>query len=432
MLSPHARARFLAGSWQEIVGRLARNLPLSLPTVHLLQHRALLPAGNTLAAFGTLPDGSLLPLRPNCAILELTEDNLSAMRDEACALWRTSTGVGFNVSQLENPVQVLRELQELCARTEPQYRRPKRGNMAVLSARHPRVAEFIDCKGTEQQARRLELFNISVSFDSAKHLADRGDLLTLIARRAWATGCPGVVLEDRLNETQTRGQRYRTVVPCGEQAMFHGETCTLASVNLHADWFWQSGQLQTDRLREAVAEGVHMLETTRLHTTYATPLTAAASREYRRVGLGVTGFADALRRLGLVYGSPESVQFAGSVAAELGAVGRRTSQQYGHISTTCLPPTGGVTLLTPNAGFAIEPAFDEAANVAPIRQMQVVQAFQQHLCNSVSKTLNLPALASTTQVADAFLLLEKLPHVKSLTVYRDRSRLQQPRRIGLP
>lgn len=391
--------------------RLVRHMQLSRLQELLLRSKTLLPAGNTLAAFGELRPGVLLPIRPNCAVLEPTDDSWAATLAECVQLWTVGTGIGFNLSATANPVARLRELNDLCLDTQPIYQRPLRGNMAVLDHKHAHALDFVLAKSTPERAARLTLFNISVSLPTDSRLD--------VAPAAHATGCPGVIFADHLQRTPGP-HSYKTLVPCGEQAMYNGETCTLASVNLNSPLF-ASGLT----LAHAAEEGVEFLERALQLTEYTTEFTKARSLHFRRIGLGVTGFADVLHARGIAYGSDACLQLAEATAHEFATAARAASRRYGHTTSTCLPPTGGITLLTANRGFSIEPFFEQAVKIAPDRQIAVVAAFQRHICNSISKTVNLPAAASIQDVRDIFQLAREAG-LRSVTVYRDTSRNAQP------
>jgi len=431
------RSRYLASSYDEIVKRLIRNLALSEDggVVRFLRSQTLVPAGNILSAFGRC-NGSLVPLRPNCAILEVDSDShLQLMKQQARELWSTGTGVGFLLNDVSDPVAALHELHDACESVDIKLTRPRRGNMAVLSSMHPRILEFIDSKSTVQKANDLYLFNISVSFPDVQALLhqthDDKLILQSLSESTVATGCPGIVLEDRLQHTHglqlPPNHRYRALVPCGEQSMFHGETCALASIHLNSDELWDanSNQFDTGRLSDVVAFGVQMLNTVLDRTEFVTSLTRNASLRYRRIGLGVTGFSDALVRQNIHYNSDASVEFARVVASVLGRTGRVVGEQYGNVTSTCLPPTGGLTLLLPETrGFSIEPFFKEALSVPMQKQLMVASTFQEHVCNSVSKTLQLPQHATSMDVQKVFSYAASHTNLKCLSVYRDGSRSQ--------
>lgn len=436
MLSPHLRARYLASNYEEIWRRLCQGLKIAPDSFlgELLQTQTVIPAGNILAAFGKSANGAIIPIRPNCAILEpLCDTDLDATERAARELWRAGTGVGFNLSTVQDPAATLMRLQEACEETTPIYGRPQRGNMAVVSSLHPRILEFVNTKKTLQRADALHLFNISVSlptasdaFEITEHGRVLNPLLKEVSAASWSTGCPGIVFEDRLQSTHSDGcglPRYRTLVPCGEQSMFHGETCALASINLNSDFLWRAEMHREQGvLRDIVHSGVEFLNLVLDNTEFANEITRDATLRWRRIGLGVTGFADACFRFAIPYGSRGCVSFASAIASVLGNEGRARGRDFKNVTVTCLPPTGGLTLLTKNKGFSIEPFFEEAAKVDARSQLMVVDAFQRYICNSVSKTVSLPRTAKIQDVERVYMSACENRALKSVTVYRDMSR----------
>lgn len=426
-------SRYLAGSWGEIAGRLSVGLALAPEVAELLAAGVLVPAGNILAAFGRLPDGSRLPIYPNCAVLEPTEGQWVANVRIARKLWAHNTGVGFYLGDLADPARAVRELQAACSATRPAHGRPQRGNMAVVPASHPRVLDFVRSKGTVERANATGLFNNSVSFRNLEHMVASPGLLREIAAAAWATGCPGVVLEDRLQACPKKPgsgwDRYRALVPCGEQTMYPGETCALAAVNLASPLLRTgTGDLDLAGLASAAEAGVDLLNRVLDQTTHVDPFTAAQSREFRRVGLGVTGFADLLAELDLVYGEGPAVRLADQTAAALARTGRAAAARHGNVSATCLQPTGGVTGLLRLNGYSIEPDFLASTRLPLDAHLRTLDAFQRHLDNGVSKTINLPANTTPDQVLGALLQAFQTTCARSVTVFRDGCR-DQPVRL---
>jgi ribonucleotide reductase alpha subunit len=104
----------------------------------------------------------------------------------------------------------------------------------------------------------------------------------------------------------------------------------------------------------------------------------------------------------------------------------RRTWEMRNVSVTCLAPTGGITLLTKNRGFAIEPFFNEATKVSAAGHIAMASAWQTGMCNSVSKTVNLPESATVHDVRDAIKLAYQLRNIKALSVYRANSRSAQP------
>ncbi|MDR7416554.1 MAG: adenosylcobalamin-dependent ribonucleoside-diphosphate reductase [Armatimonadota bacterium] len=134
--------------------------------------------------------------------------------------------------------------------------------------------------------------------------------------RDWAE--PGVLFWDtvlRLSTSNYGGMAPVTTNPCGEEPLEHGGSCDLGSLNLV--WFVQDpftpqARLDFDTLGRAVEVGVRLLDNVHDYNRgrHALPHQEEASLRARRIGLGITGLADALILLGLRYDSDEGIAFA--------------------------------------------------------------------------------------------------------------------------
>lgn len=444
ILLPLLRQRYLVDGYGPLIDRVSSFLSpddrrQAAHWASLMDENRIWPAGNTLLA------GSGEPVRPNCCILPSPcEDSLDATVARARRLWAARIGIGFDLSGCRDPVAVLQRLSAENA-SVPMEHRPQRGNMATLAITHPEAAQFARAKGTLDDAERLYNFNISLAVDgdSAWHAAtEKGGVLDVAADACWRGGDPGIVFLDAIraaapydyNRVSTAYGPLETVVPCGEQAMHANETCSLAAVNLNADAHWlPGGQLDEHSLAESVQQAVLLLMATRSDRImdYAgDEALREASNGLNRIGLGVLGWADVLSdrlpRGQRRYGGPESIALAARIGAIYRDVARGTSQTFGArrpITTTCMQPTGGITLLAQQKGFGIEPHFGDEVSVAS--HLDMVAAWQPYVDNAISKTINLPEDASHADVRDAFVNARRLG-LKLVSVYRTGSRSAEP------
>lgn len=497
MLSRHLQQRYLAPTWAAVVDRLIagpiwRQHKSASPSVvdtekleWALSNRVFIPAGNTLAFGG---NASNQVLRPNCAIRQ------GITPQAAKRLWEEGTGFGTTIDTPDtDPVEHLGLLQETWdLHTRHPTHRPRRGNMYVYPANGKSIMDFIRLKADPDRADLFRAFNVSVGFwDFEEDVARNPALLPAIAEAAWRTGDPGVVFLDRVNKDVPlvhRGKTVRTLVPCGEQGMFDGETCTLGSINLNAPELQLSlpgfagglthrrGLLNYIRLEKAVRVGVRFLDNA--VDTVETCVHPAGGNKYRRIGLGVMGWADYLKRIEVPYESIEAVDIAKEVSQFIGAVARHESGQLAkekggafpawtqdqiyvnfakerqdvdvllrtlrtncaedilldrsrhgmrNLTVTCVAPTGGINLLAHhNQGFAIEPTFADAPRVSVSAHLAMVDAWQSGMCNSVSKTVNFANTCEPQEFLDAICEARKHPHIKALSMYRLGSRKMQP------
>jgi len=427
----HYQERYLASSWDEIVERVAATLAgedveLQAEFGKVLQCKRFLPAGNTLLA-------GVRELTPNCSVLGwVSDDNFDEILELSKKLWVKRTGIGYNLSGMTDPVAALRTLSQANDAIELGHR-PKRGNMAVLNSDHPRIREFIACKARDGD---LYNFNISVAVPRAGDIDEV--LLAYIASLAWRTGDPGLVF---LANGEQYGPNYAddlqpivTCVPCGEQFMHAYETCNLGSINLNAD----GDCLDANVLEHTVRIAVQMLDRVIDQLVFPDERLEKASLAARRIGLGVMGWADALQRRGIAYDSKAALKWARDLSKFITQVAEDESKQlaikygacayggeYRHLSMTCIAPTGGISGLTENKGYAIEPFFEETTQIDYRAHIDMQLAWQSGIHNAVSKTVNLPRTASVNDVIQVY-KYAMMYGCKGITVYRDGCKQHQP------
>lgn len=428
-MQEHYQQRYLCKDFITLSRRVAAALAPDDKDIYeeLIGTKTFIPAGNTLLA-------GAATIAPNCCVLgRLTEDNFDIMLELSQKLWRQRTGIGFDLSSLTDPVARLKQLSLANDAIELGHR-PKRGNMAVLAASHPRIDEFITCKNDND----IYNFNISVAVQGPLDEA----LLGRIAASAWRTGDPGLIF---LDAAETYGpvtaqglEQIVTCVPCGEQFMHAFETCNLGSINLNSELLLEKGVVSETRLRQVVRKAVVLMDAVVDQLVFPDEQIQEVSLGARRIGLGVMGWADYLKRVGLEYDSAEALRLAGRLSRlittyaeeqsrELAAVYGPCahSTEYRNLSLTCIAPTGGITGLTGNKGHGIEPYFEEASMLSFRAHIDMQAAWQSGLHNAVSKTINLPESATVQTIIDAY-KYARAANVKGITVYRDKCRNNQP------
>ncbi|HEX9872320.1 MAG TPA: adenosylcobalamin-dependent ribonucleoside-diphosphate reductase, partial [Candidatus Tectomicrobia bacterium] len=150
---------------------------------------------------------------------------------------------------------------------------------------------------------------------------------------AWATGDPGIIFLDRINEPRTNPTpqlgRIEATNPCGEIPLLPYESCTLGSINLAHIVDERGGEPAIDwhKLRTTVRTAVRFLDDVIEVNKSPLPEIERITRGNRKIGLGVMGFAGMLIRLGLSYDSDAAVELARELAGVIAEEARQTSQQ---------------------------------------------------------------------------------------------------------
>jgi ribonucleoside-diphosphate reductase alpha chain len=196
--------------------------------------------------------------------------------------------------------------------------------MATLRCDHPDIEAFIKAK---QDPARLRMFNLSVLVTDPFMAAvkadgpwdlvfggrvyrtlDARDLWNRIMRSTYEVAEPGVIFIDRINALNNLAycETIAATNPCGEQPLPPYGACLLGSVNLArlvAQPFEPAAELNLTALDDLVRVAVRMMDNVVDTSRFPLPEQAAEAQAKRRIGLGVTGLADALLMLGLRYGS---------------------------------------------------------------------------------------------------------------------------------
>lgn len=416
----------------------------------ILENFQFLPGGRILAGSGTHNPVTLF----NCFVMNIAKDSLpgifTALTEGALTL-QYGGGVGYDFSVIRprgddidgvshaGPVAFMRIWDTTCNILMSTGAR-RGAMMGVLRCDHPDIEAFIAAKREEQALRN---FNVSVMVTDAfmkavkqdrdwpliypvdrvnglgniakkamEYRVWRGERVlcrvykNVKARRLWQDiirnaydyAEPGVLFADTINRENNLWYResINATNPCGEIPLPAYGACNLGAINLTQfvlDPFSAKAKLDWPRLEEIVHIATRFLDNVINISLY--PLAAQRRQAIgtRRIGLGITGLADAFIMLNICYGSEASIKLARTIMKRIAYVTWQTSIELarekgrfpfyhrdylsGHFVKTLpehiqqqikkyglrnshhntIAPTGTISVLANNVTNGIEPAF---------------------------------------------------------------------------
>ena len=392
-----------------------------------LEDYKFLPAGRIVAGAGTKRRVTLF----NCFVMGNIPDDMAGIFDnlkEAAVTMQQGGGIGYNFSTIRpkgapvksmgsdasGPLSFMDVWDSMC-RTIMSAGSRRGAMMATLRCDHPDILDFIRAK---QDPGRLRMFNLSVlvtdAFMEAVKADESWDLVfegtqykTLKARELWdeimrstyAFAEPGVIFIDRINKRNNLHycEEITATNPCGEQPLPAYGACLLGSINLTRfikNPFEDNAALDLEALSEAVTTAIRMMDNVVDVSGFPLPEQQHEAEAKRRIGLGITGLADALIMCGVRYGSDQAISLtrqwlsayrraaylaSSDLAAEKGPfplyemepylAGETISSLEPEIQeairkngirnalVTSVAPTGTISLLADNISSGLEPVF---------------------------------------------------------------------------
>jgi ribonucleoside-diphosphate reductase alpha chain len=418
-------------SWRRVAGALAaaEDQPEAWtePFFEALDDFRFLPAGRILAGAGTKRKVTLF----NCFVMGTIPDDMSGIFEnlrEAALTMQQGGGIGYDFSTLRpngarvqgvgadasGPLTFMDVWDAMC-RTIMSAGHRRGAMMATLRCDHPDIEAFIEAK---QDPGRLRMFNLSVLITDAfmqavkddtpweLHFAGRTyrsirarDLWDSIMRATYAFAEPGVIFIDRINQRNNLAycETINSTNPCGEQPLPPYGACLLGSINLARlvrDPFGSNPELDLGELRRLVTLAIRMLDNAIDVSEFPLQAQRDEAAAKRRIGLGVTGLADALIFCKARYGSDSAVELterwmaevrraaylasidlarekgpfplfeaaaflAGESVGELDADVRAAIAEVGirNALLTSIAPTGTISIFADNISSGLEPVF---------------------------------------------------------------------------
>ncbi len=386
-----------------------------------------LPAGRIVAGAGADRSVTLF----NCFVMGTIPDDMSGIFShlrEAALTMQQGGGIGYDFSTLRpkgapvkgvgadasGPLSFMDVWDSMC-RTIMSAGHRRGAMMATMRCDHPDIEAFIEAK---RAPGRLRMFNLSVLVsdrfveavkqDAPWELSFEGvTYKTLPARELWdhimratyAYAEPGVIFIDRVNQRNpiSYAETIAATNPCGEQPLPPYGACLLGSINLARlvrQPFEDGAHIEMGELTELTRTAVRMMDNVTDVSKFPLEPQTEEALAKRRIGLGVTGLADALILCGARYGSADAVRLteswmraiqtaaylasadlaeekgvfplfdaeqylAGEAIQELDAEVREAIRTKGlrNALLTSIAPTGTISLFADNVSSGIEPVF---------------------------------------------------------------------------
>jgi ribonucleoside-diphosphate reductase alpha chain len=423
--------RTIEETWRRIATALATPekdpAPWAERFYEALENFRFLPAGRVVAGAGAGRNVTLF----NCFVMGTVPDDMSGIFThlrEAALTMQQGGGIGYDFSTLRpkgapvkgvgadasGPLSFMDVWDAMC-RTIMSAGSRRGAMMATLRCDHPDIEAFIEAK---REPGRLRMFNLSVLATDAFMAAVKADapwelkfagttfkvlpareLWDKIMRATYAYAEPGVIFIDRINRRNNLWycEEIHSTNPCGEQPLPPYGACLLGSINLASlvvDPFETNAHLDLAALDRLVPLAVRMMDNVVDVSRFPLDQQLAEAKAKRRIGLGVTGLADALIMCGMRYGAAPAVALTESwmkaieraaylastaLAAEKGAFPLFDREKYlagesikgldedvrAAIAThgirnallTSIAPTGTISIFADNVSSGLEPVF---------------------------------------------------------------------------
>lgn len=306
---------------------------------NILMNQRFMPAGRVQAAIGS--PRAITPW--NCFVSGTIGDSFNeimAKAGEAGQTMRLGGGIGYDFSTLRpkgalikslgsnssGPISFMDIFDSVCGTIASAGHR-RGAQMGVLRVDHPDIMEFIHAKRNDNKLTRFNIsvgitdeFMTAVKDDTEFNLKWRGRIYSTVSARSlwddimrstWDWAEPGVLFIDRINKENNLWycEQIATTNPCGEQPLPPYGACLLGSFNLvkYVDTY-NGYQFDMEKFREDIPHVVRAMDNIIDIGIYPLQAQEEEGKNKRRMGLGVTGLANALEAAGMPYGSEEFLE----------------------------------------------------------------------------------------------------------------------------
>lgn len=382
----HNKYQYGEETFEEWLDRVSGN---NSEIKRLIREKKFLFGGRILANRGLNKLGRKITLS-NCYVIPAPEDNIESIFDCAAKLARTYSyggGCGIDVSKLRPKNAKVNNAANSTSGTTSfmdffSYvtgligQEGRRGALMIsIDCTHPDLEEFINlksdlnlCTKANISVRVSDEFMRAVKEDrdwnlhfATEHEAiikvvKARDIFMLLAKRNWEMAEPGILYWDRIEKYNMLNSdpkfKFAGVNPCAEEPLPAGGSCLLGSINLSEfviEPFTNNCRIDWDSLEKAVAISVQGLNQVLLEGMDLHPLEIQRKSVYdwRQIGLGTFGLGDMLIKLGITYGSKESVDIIDSVFKCIATTAVETSLQLAKLEG-CYPMCDKEALISSN------------------------------------------------------------------------------------
>ena len=335
---------------------------------NLIIQKKFLPAGRILSNIGIDDEKCSLS---NCYVITPPEDSIESIYKTCSKLARTYSyggGCGIDISNLapegakvhnqakatSGAVSFMDTFSQV---TQQIGQNGRRGALMIsISDTHPDLEKFITIKS---DLNKVNYANISVRISDAFMKAVEEDkdwelkferketgevisktvkakeLFRKLCEQNWDYAEPGMLFWDRINNynllSNTKSFKYAGVNPCAEEPLPAGGSCNLCAINLSA--FVKDAEFDFDDFSYVVQEAVKYQNEILTEGLKRHPLKEQQESvaNYRQIGIGIMGLADMLIKLGIQYGSEESLELCDKIGTYLNYYGIKASSDLGNI-----------------------------------------------------------------------------------------------------
>ncbi len=326
-------------------------------------------------------------------------------------------------------------------------------NMGILRVDHPDIQDFISLK---TEPHEMTNFNLSVGLtDRFMRAVRQGRSYSLMNPRtgkpvrqlpaqmifdrlveaAWRSGEPGILFLDTINQTNPTPHLglIEATNPCGEQPLLANESCTLGSINVARCLTMSHGKAIIDyaQLTKMIPLAVRFLDDVLDRTRFPLASIESQTRQTRKIGLGIMGFADVLIQLGVPYNTDEALQIADQLMGFIRLHAHEASQELAHergpfpgykgsrleaeglhrrhATVTTIAPTGTISILA-DCSAGIEPLYGISVTHTIMEDIHLERLHPEFVKQVKTRGLSLPSIQRTLNRQESIQHLSQIPY----------------------